>query len=124
MLLADDSVVTQKIVKLAFTEENIEVFPLLSGDWEMKRILEVLPDVVIADANMLSIDCYELCKMIRQNEKTKDIPVILLVSSLQEFDEVKAKEVGVDDYFTKPFHSITELVQTVTKLIDRSEKTF
>jgi PleD family two-component response regulator len=124
VLLADDSVVTQRIVKLAFTQENVEVFSLLSGDWEMKRITEVLPDVVIADANMSGIDCYELCKMIRQNEMTKDIPVILLVSSFAEFDEVRAREVGVDDYFTKPFHSITELVKTVTKLIDHTQKTF
>jgi len=90
----------------------------------MKRILEVLPDVVIADINMVGINGYELCKMINQNEQTKNIPVVFLVSSFEAFDEIRAREVGVKDYFTKPFHSITELVETVTRLIDHSEKTF
>jgi DNA-binding response OmpR family regulator len=67
---------------------------------------------------MPGFDGYRICEIIKQDDETKHIPVILLVGSFEPFDEEEAWRVGADDYLTKPFQSIRQLVGKVTALLD------
>jgi CheY-like chemotaxis protein len=118
LLLADDSVTIQKVVNLTFADEGIEVITAGDGDAARQMISESAPDLVMADVNMPGISGYELCEQIKQNENTKNTPVILLVGSFEPFDEAEARRVGADDFLTKPFQSIRQLVNKVTTLLD------
>src|SRR3712207_2518872 len=60
---------------------------------------------------------YEVCEHIKRDERFRHIPVMLLVGSFEPFDEAEARRVGADDYLTKPFQSIRQLVNKVTSLI-------
>src|SRR5260370_11326436 len=60
---------------------------------------------------------YEVCKYIKENEKLKHIPVMLLVGSFEPFDEAEARRVGADDTLTKPFQSIRRLIDKVGALV-------
>lgn len=117
LLLADDSETVQKVVNLTFELEGIEVITFGDGDSAMEQFSAVVPDVVLADVNMPGMSGYDICQKIKENEATKQTPVILLVGSFEPFDEEKAMQVGADDYLTKPFQSIRQLVSKVNELL-------
>ncbi len=118
LLLADDSITIQKVVNLTFADEGIEVISVGDGNSAMDKLREDLPDLVMADVNMPGLNGYEICEKIKQSEfGNSDIPVILLVGSFEPFDEDEAKRVGADDYLTKPFQSISQLVEKVSHLL-------
>lgn len=119
LLLADDSVTIQKVVNLTFAEEGIEVITAGDGNTAMEKFVQSPPDLVMVDVNMPGFDGYKICEMIKQDEETKQIPVILLVGSFEPFDEAEARRVGADDFLTKPFQSIRQLVTKVSDLLNR-----
>lgn len=120
LLLADDSMTIQKVVNLTFADEGIEVFTVGNGTAAVDKLTEIEPDLVLADVHMPGLTGYEVCERIRQNPQYKDIPVMLLVGSFEPFDESEMRRVGANDFLTKPFQSIRQLVQKVTTLLDAS----
>ncbi|HEY8558796.1 MAG TPA: response regulator [Pyrinomonadaceae bacterium] len=122
LLLADDSITIQKVVNLTFADEGIEVISVGDGDSAMRKFDEFMPDLVMADVNMPGLNGYEVCRIIKLTEETQDIPVILLVGSFEPFDEAEAKKAGADDFLTKPFQSIRQLVNKVTDLLNRRDR--
>ena len=118
LLLADDSVTIQKVINLTFADEGIEVMAVGDGDTAMERFYDFRPDIVLADVNMPGMNGYRICENLRQREDTANIPVILLVGSFESFDENEARRVGANDWMTKPFQSIRQLVSKVTNLLD------
>jgi CheY-like chemotaxis protein len=120
LLLADDSITIQKVVNLTFADEGIEVITVGDGDSAMEKMAEVKPDLVLADVNMPGLNGYQICERIRQSETLKQTPVILLVGSFEPFDEEEARRVGANDFLTKPFQSIRQLVSKVTDLLQGS----
>jgi len=118
LLLADDSITIQKVVNLTFADEGIEVISVGDGDSAMEKINESAPDLILADVNMPGLNGYQICEKIKQNAATQRIPVILLVGSFEPFDEAEAYRVGADDYLTKPFQSIRQLVSKVSDLLE------
>ena len=118
LLLADDSITIQKVVNLTFADEGIEVISVGDGNSAMEKFEEMTPDLVMADINMPGLSGYEICERIKSNEATRRIPVILLVGSFEPFDESEAQRVGANDYLTKPFQSIRQLVSKVSDLLN------
>ena len=117
LLLADDSVTIRKVVELTFVDEGIDVFAVADGDAAMLKFVEVQPDIVLVDVEMPGPTGYQICEMIKQDEATSHIPVLLLVGSFEPFDQDEAERVGADGFLTKPFHSIRELVARVWDLL-------
>lgn len=117
LLLADDSITIQKVVNLTFADEGIEVIAVGDGNSAMDKLREDSPDLVMADVNMPGLNGYEICEKIKQMEGNGNTPVILLVGSFEPFDEDEAIRVGADDYLTKPFQSISQLVEKVSGLL-------
>jgi CheY-like chemotaxis protein len=118
ILLADDSITIQKVVELSFVDEGAEVVCVNNGKEAIERLQEFQPDIVLADVFMPEINGYELCEYIKQNEKLKHIPVMLLVGSFEPFNESEARRVGADDILTKPFQSIRRLLEKVGLLAE------
>ena len=117
LLLADDSATIRKVVELTFADEGIDVFAVGDGDAAMIKFVEVQPDIVLVDVEMPGLSGYQICEMIKQDEATKHIPVLLLVGSFEPFDHDEAERSGADGFMTKPFHSIRELVARVSELL-------
>src|ERR1051325_7400402 len=88
-----------------------------NGQEAIDKLLEVEPDIVLADVFMPSRTGYEVCEYVKTNEKLKHIPVMLLVGSFEPFDEAEARRVGADDILTKPFQSIRRLIDRVGALV-------
>ena len=117
LLLADDSVTIQKVIELTFADEGVRVVAFGNGDEAVAHLDEVAPDIVLADVHMPGKSGFEVCQHIKQNEKYKHIPVMLLVGSFEPFDEAEARRVGADDILTKPFQSIRRLIDRVGSLV-------
>ena len=117
LLLADDSATIQKVIDLTFADEGVQVVSVSNGQDAIDRLLDLKPDVVLADVFMPSPNGYEVCEYVKTNEQLKHIPVMLLVGSFEPFDEAEARRVGADDILTKPFQSIRRLIDRVGSLV-------
>ncbi|MDQ1523142.1 MAG: hypothetical protein QOE47_1066, partial [Pyrinomonadaceae bacterium] len=117
LLLADDSLTIQKVVSLTFNDEGFEVITAGSGAEALQRLGESLPDIVLADVFMPEPNGYALCERIKTDERTRHIPVVLLVGTFEPFNEAEARRVGADEVLTKPFQSIRDLVNKVGGLL-------
>lgn len=121
MLLADDSITIQKVVDLTFADEGMQVTTVSNGEQAIQKLEEIAPDIVLADVFMPGRSGYEVCEHIKRDERFRHIPVMLLVGSFEPFDEAEARRVGADDFLTKPFQSIRQLVSKVGALLSGRE---
>ncbi|MCX8026818.1 MAG: response regulator [Thermodesulfovibrionales bacterium] len=116
ILLADDSITIQKVVELVLSPEGFQISAFNNGEQALAEIDTIRPNLILADVEMPKINGYELCKKIKSNPNTSEIPVILLVGAFEPFDENEAKAVGADDFIIKPFES-QELISKVKALV-------
>jgi CheY-like chemotaxis protein len=95
----------------------LEVITVSDGQQAIEMLEELTPDIVLADVFMPGLNGYQVCEYIKRTERFRHIPVMLLVGSFEPFDEAEARRVGADDYLTKPFQSIRQLISKVTNLL-------
>ena len=122
LLLADDSVVIQKLVGLSFANEDVEVFTTDNGDDALRRARELRPDLVLADVVMPGKNGYELCEAIKTDPSLSHVPVLMLTGTFEAFDEERAQRVGSAGHVTKPFEA-QGLVERVTTLLAKAPST-
>ncbi len=118
LLLADDSATIRKVVELTFADEGIEVTSAIDGSSAMEKFVQTQPDIVLVDVGLPGTSGYQICEMIKLDEGTRHIPILLLVGSFEPFDQDEAERVGADGFLIKPFKSIRELVSRVTELLE------
>ena len=118
IVIVDDEESIRELVGDLLESENFKVIKCADTDDGYKRILKSKPDLVILDVKMPQIGGIELCRLLRENIETKNIPVIMLTVESTETDKVIGFGVGADDYITKPF-SNRELVARVRALLRR-----
>ncbi len=112
ILAVDDSPTIQKIISMSLTKYGHQVITAGNGLEALNRLKEVVPDVILSDITMPHMDGYQLCKMIRGNATTRQIPVIMLSGKDGIFDKLRGKMVGATAYITKPFET-DKLLQTI-----------
>jgi CheY-like chemotaxis protein len=112
VFIADDSVTIQKMVKLAFTGEDVAIEAVSDGDAALESLRRFNPDIVLADVFMPGCNGYEVCAHIKDAPELQHIPVILLVGAFELFDKVEASRVRCDGHLTKPFDT-AELIQAI-----------
>lgn len=119
LLLADDSVVIQKLVGLSFANEDVEIVSTDNGDDAVTKAREIRPDVVLADVVMPGKSGYEVCEAIKQDAALAHIPVLLLTGTFEAFDETRAQAAGATGHITKPFEA-QALVERVKAVIQNA----
>ena len=103
ILIVDDEPHIVNLVKLSLDKKKYDVSGAYSAREALRLIDSRLPDVIIVDLMMPGVNGYELCQSLRENLKTKQIPIIILSAKGQMNDKLHAIDVGADDYITKPF---------------------
>ncbi len=116
LLVADDSITIQKVVRLTFAGEDVNVESAPDGNMALEKAREMKPDVVLADVCMPGRNGYELCESIKSEPELSRIPVVLIVGTFEPFDESEAKRVNCDGRLTKPFDT-SELREVVYSLM-------
>ena len=80
------------------------------------------PDLILLDINMPKMDGYQVCKILKGDKKTREIPLIFITSLSSEKEKVKGFEAGADDYIVKPFYPEELLVRVRAHLASRRAK--
>jgi DNA-binding response OmpR family regulator len=88
------------------------------GDEALRSITGRPPDLVILDLNLPVLSGDEVCRILRQKQETRQIPIIMLTARTSESDRVAGLDLGADDYVTKPF-SLRELAARVRAVLRR-----
>src|SRR5262245_29734555 len=105
ILIADDSVTIQKAFVMSLGAEDLSLTSARSADEGLTLARQTRPDLVIADASMPGRSGYELCAALKADASLRAIPVYILSSKQQPYDEAKGRQVGADGTFTKPWDS-------------------
>ncbi|MFH1562900.1 MAG: response regulator [Nitrospirota bacterium] len=103
ILIADDEVHIRKILGYALTGAGYDVVSAQNGEEAINIMEKETVDLVITDLSMPKMNGYELTAKLKQNEKTKNIPVIVLTAIGQDDELQMAKEAGADKVLSKPF---------------------
>jgi two-component system phosphate regulon response regulator PhoB len=119
VLVIEDEVDLATTVEYNLRSEGFQVRIAHSGrDGLASAQADPLPDVVILDLMLPDLSGTEICRRLREQPRTRDIPVIMCTAKGEEIDRVVGFEVGADDYLVKPF-SVRELVLRVRALLRR-----
>ena len=121
ILVADDEKDIVELVAYNLEQEGFSITKAFNGRRAMEMIRSHRPDLVILDLMMPEIPGMEVCRMIRNNKETADIPVIMLTAKSDQLDKILGLEMGADDYITKPFH-VRELIARVKSVLRRAER--
>ncbi len=116
ILVVDDSATVRKLISSKLEKSGHEVQCAIDGIEALEKINEVVPDLILLDINMPRMDGYQVCKLIRNNEATKDVPVVMISGKDGFFDKVRGRMAGTTGYITKPFGPET-LMKTVETYI-------
>ena len=119
ILIADDETNQIELMKFNLEKNGFIVRTAYNGEKALDMIYEKKPNVLIADWMMPKMSGIELCKILRSNEDTKLLPIIMLSARSEEADKSLGLDTGADDYISKPF-SPMELVSRVKALIRRT----
>jgi len=103
VLIADDDHNLRELLTEALPKHKFEVYQATDGNATWETIKNLRPDIVLLDVMMPGIDGTEICRNIRENPQTRNIPVIMLTAKAQLKDKLDGIESGADDYMTKPF---------------------
>lgn len=122
ILVIEDENNIAELVKYNLEQEGFRVESELKGDVGLEKARKTLPNLIVLDLMLPEIDGIEICKILKNNEKTSHIPIIMLTAKSEESDKIIGLELGADDYMTKPF-SPRELVARVKAVLRRSQKT-
>lgn len=118
ILVVEDEPAIQELVVINLKHAGFLVIRASSAEEAETAIRSALPDLVILDWMLPGQSGVALAKKLRQNERTRELPIILLTARVHEEDKVQGLEAGADDYVTKPF-SPKELVARVRAVLRR-----
>ncbi|MEN8164375.1 MAG: response regulator transcription factor [Acidobacteriota bacterium] len=119
LLIEDDADLVQSL-RLALEREDYSVDHALSGLEGLTKVVEKPPDLLLLDLNLPDMDGLSICREIRGNPVTRDLPIIMLTARAQEHDRVLGLDLGADDYIVKPF-SVRELKSRIQALLRRRQ---
>jgi len=120
VLVVDDDLDVAEMVAAYLSVHGYVVRTVDRGEAAVQQALIELPDLVIQDINLPDIDGFEVAYRLRNNRKTKNIPIIFLTEKRARSDRLQGLELGADDYITKPF-DIQELRLRVRNAIQRTD---
>jgi two-component system phosphate regulon response regulator PhoB len=120
ILVVDDEPEAVELVEFNLKQAGFEVVTAADGSEALKKARAGLPSLILLDLMLPEVDGLEVCKMLRRDPATAQIPIIMLTAKAGEIDRVLGLELGADDYVTKPF-SPRELVLRVRKLLERRQ---
>jgi DNA-binding response OmpR family regulator len=115
-LVVDDDLDIRELVGLVAQRAGCEVIDAADGAQALAAVEGVVPDIVVLDVAMPGLSGLEVCRRLRQDPATRDVPVLMLSAAARPTDHVAALESGADLYLTKPF-SPAALAEHISRLV-------
>lgn len=121
ILVVDDEENLLELIEYNLGKEGYRVSCVASGEEAIREAKQTLPDLVLLDLLLPSVDGLDVCKALKSDPKTQHIPIIMLTAKSEEADVVTGLELGADDYLTKPF-SPRVLLARIRAILRRKAK--
>lgn len=119
IFIVEDDENIRELVIYALKNNGFNAEGFENADELYKTIQETLPSLLILDIMLPGDDGYKVLHNIRNNSKTKGVPVIILTAKSSEYDKIKGLDMGADDYISKPF-GVMELISRVNAVLRRT----
>ena len=121
ILVVDDDSAINELIKVNLELSGYEVIQAYDGIEGFALAKQELPNAIILDCMMPDVDGFTVAQRIRQNDETKEIPILMLTALSQLKDKVNGFNIGVDDYLCKPFE-MEELQVRLRAILKRSRQ--
>ncbi len=122
VLVVDDEKDILELIRYNLEKEGYSTHCTATGEDGLKAAAGLKPDIIVLDLMLPGLDGLEVCKKLKQDEKTRRIPVIMLTAKTEDTDIVSGLELGADDYLTKPF-SPRVLIARLRAVLRRGNET-
>lgn len=120
VLVVDDEVDLVELLESRLQESDYDVIKAYDGQEGLQKVESEKPDLMLLDLALPKIDGYELCRLLKKDERYSRLPIILFSARAREEDVRRGKVAGADDYITKPFQAEV-LLDKISKLIKLTE---
>ena len=111
ILIADDLSEVVELVRVILEGKDYEIVDASNGKEALKKARLEKPDLVLLDIVMPKMDGLEVCRELKKDPQTQDIPVLMLTAKAQETDKEKGRKAGANYYITKPFSPSALLIK-------------
>src|SRR5215470_18472766 len=115
ILIIEDERGLTEVLSYNLQREGYEVLVAHDGQEGLRKAQMQLPDLVLLDLMLPTMDGLDVCRELRAGERTRNVPILMLTAKAEETDQVVGFSMGADDYVTKPF-SIKVLIQRIRAL--------
>ncbi len=116
LVLVDDNPENLRTLKSLLDSEGYACYPAISGQLALDAVYDVEPDLILLDIMMPDMNGYEVCRQLKADKATRDIPVLFISALDDSLDKLKAFEVGGLDYIPKPFQAEEVLARVKTHI--------
>ena len=118
IIIAEDEDALGTLLSYNLEKEGYEVGQASDGDEALMMIKERLPDLLVCDWMMPKVSGIEVCRRLRQQTSTRNLPIVMLTARSEETDRIRGLDTGADDYVVKPF-SMVELMARIRAVLRR-----
>lgn len=112
IIVVEDETDIREVLVYNLKREGYEVIDSDNGEKALKMIRQQQPDLILLDLMLPGLDGLQICRRLKNEEETRDIPIIMVTAKGEESDIVAGLEIGADDYVTKPFSTRELLART------------
>ncbi len=120
ILVIDDEKAIREVVRDILEHEGFNVIVGSNSDEAIRKAIALVPDLIVLDLGIPTIGGLEVCRILKKENNTRTIPIIILTVRSREVDKIIGLEMGADDYITKPFNK-GEFVARVKAVLRRVE---
>lgn len=116
ILVVDDQLLNIRLLERKLELNDMEVFSCTNGPEGLKLARELMPDVILLDIMMAGMNGIEVCRQLKEDEATREIPVIFITALTSKEEKIEGLEVGAADYVTKPIELDETLARVRTQM--------
>lgn len=116
ILIVDDEQDIVESLKFVLEAADYTCYCAYNGEDGLRLAKEIIPDLIVLDVMMPKINGYKISRLLKYDNKYKDIPILMVTARSQEEDKLIGEETGVNEYITKPF-DLDEVVKKVQQYL-------
>jgi two-component system phosphate regulon response regulator PhoB len=121
VLIVEDEPDLARVLEFNFAQAGFETISAHGGEEALSKLRQRVPDLILLDLMLPDVAGTEVCRKLKGNPRTRDVPVIIVTAKGDELDRVVGLELGADDYVTKPF-SVREVLLRARAVLKRGQQ--